>query len=175
MVDNQNLNPAGGGARGDIQDRLPFMNQSKSRFEGQVQHLLSGNCQSHSVLSLFSTNGPEMRGKLTSSPATVGPSPEKVTFRQLFRGYFHAWGSYLRIYFQYWPAHIQTSPRDNFWPDQHRHENKFKLGNTVGVLSTCSKPSRVSVFATQLMTTVGLEVVPALDLIHVSSAKRTNF
>jgi len=32
-------------------------------------------------LELVFNNGPEMRGKLTSSPATVWPSPENVTFR----------------------------------------------------------------------------------------------
>ena len=54
-------------------------------------------------------------------------------------------------------------------------ENALKLGNKVSVLSTCSKPFRVSVFSTQLMTTVGLGVVPALDLLHVCSTKRTSF
>jgi len=46
MVDNQNLNPAGGGAHGDCQDRLPFMGQSKASIDGQVQCLLSENCHS---------------------------------------------------------------------------------------------------------------------------------
>ena len=64
-------------------------------------------------LMLVFDNGPEMRGKLTSSPATVGPSPEKVTFQPPLWGYFHAWASYFRIYFLCWPAHIETSPRDN--------------------------------------------------------------
>jgi len=52
-------------------------------------------------------------------------------------------------------------------------ENAFKLGNQAGVLSTCSKPFRVPVFATQLMTTVCSVVVPALDLVQVFSAKRS--
>ena len=37
-------------------------------------------------LKLVFDNGPEMMHKLTSSPATVGPSPEKVTFRPPLRG-----------------------------------------------------------------------------------------
>jgi len=89
-----NLNPAGGGAHGDSQDRLPFMGQRKARIEGQVQRLLSENCHSRHNINIQSKlvfdNGPEMRGKLTSSPATLGPSIEKVTFRQPLRGYFHA-------------------------------------------------------------------------------------
>ena len=53
-------------------------------------------------------------GNSTSSPAIVGSSPEKVIFRRQIQGYFHAWAPYFRRYFPYWPAHIGTSPRDNF-------------------------------------------------------------
>jgi len=66
-------------------------------------------------LKLVFDNGPEMRGKLTSTSATLGPSPEKVTFRPPLRGHFHTWASYFRRYSLCWPAHIETSPRDNFW------------------------------------------------------------
>jgi len=70
IVDNQNLNPAVGGARGDSQNRWPFMGQSKSRIEGQVQRLLSENCHSrHNIgLELVSENGPEMRDKQNIFP-----------------------------------------------------------------------------------------------------------
>ena len=56
-----NLNPAGGGAHGESQDRLPFMGQRKARIEGQVQRLLSETCHSRHNINIrskwFSTMG----------------------------------------------------------------------------------------------------------------------
>jgi len=49
-----NFNPAGGGAHGESQDRLPFMGQSKARIEGQVQRLLSENCHSRHNINIRS-------------------------------------------------------------------------------------------------------------------------
>ena len=76
-------------------------------------------------LELFFDNGPEMRVKPTSSPATVGPSPKKVTFRRQIQGNFHAWTPHFREYFLHWPAHIRTLPRDNSWSGQFVPSHKF--------------------------------------------------
>ena len=79
-------------------------------------------------LKLVFDNGPEMRSKLTSSPVTVWPRPEKVTFKPPLQGYFHAWASYFRRYYLCWLAHIETSPRNNFWSGE---EEKVQLRNDM--------------------------------------------
>ena len=57
IVDNQNLNPAGGGAHGDNQDRWPFMGQRKARIKGQVRRMLSENCHSQHKINIRSWVG----------------------------------------------------------------------------------------------------------------------
>ena len=69
----------------DNHDRRLFMGQRKARIESHRSSALNrwmstSNTVPTFGLELFFENVPEISGKQTSRPTTVGPNPEKVTF-----------------------------------------------------------------------------------------------
>jgi len=61
-----------------------------ARCSACYRRIVTAGTTSTFALELVFDDGSEMRGKPTSSPATVGPRPEKLTFRPPLRMYFHA-------------------------------------------------------------------------------------